>query len=162
MDGKSPLPEPKLDNPTLAELELFAGIDEAHLTRVRALATLERVVEGESVLEQGGPATDLRVILRGKLQLGIEIGARHEQLLMTLRRNEIVGWSALLDRQTWFTSAVALRDTFLLRFSGTKLRELCRSEPVIGYHIMHNLFAALAARLQDTRLQLIDMYGGNG
>jgi CRP-like cAMP-binding protein len=79
-------------------------------------------------------------------------------IILSLGPGELVGWTALLGG-TWTATARAVERSTLLRLPGVELWALCEREHDIGYAIMKRLFAAMALRLHDTRLQLLDMFG---
>ena len=64
----------------------------------------------------------------------------------------------MLDQATWLATARAGKASSVLVLPGDALRSLCESDHEIGYFVMRNLFAAVTSRLQDTRMQLIDIY----
>ncbi len=143
---------------TFRELPTFEGLTDTQLEAIVGLAHLEEIDVGAPVLSQGGPANDMRVVISGKCRLIVGLAGNRTQHLMTLTRGEVIGWSALLDQATWLASATALKPMTVLVLDGRKLRALCDSDHDIGYRLMRNLFADVAGRLQDTRLQLLDMY----
>jgi CRP-like cAMP-binding protein len=55
-------------------------------------------------------------------------------------------------------SARALTDVTVAAIDARGLLALCDNDPRFGYHFMKRTVAALAARLQATRLQLLDVY----
>ena len=144
---------------TLRGLPIFAGLTDAKLQSLVPMAHLQELSADEPVLQQGGPANDIRVVVTGKCQLVVELSGNKRQHFSTVTRGEIIGWSALLDQATWLTSAKALKPSVVLVVDGAALRALCESDHELGYHVMRNLFAAVARCLQDTRVQLLDMYG---
>ena len=148
-----------LDRKTLRDLPVFAGLDDEQLAKVASICRRVDVDTGGELLKQGEPAEDLRVVLDGKFSLCLELGGGREECLLTLTRGEVIGWSAVLDQSTWLASATALKPSTVLDLPGRAVRELCEQDHDIGYHLMRNLFTAVTARLHDTRLQLLDMYG---
>ena len=142
----------------LGELELFAGLSQDQLASLAAAAELVEVAEGEKLIEQGGPAEKLQIVVSGKFRLCLELAGEREHCLLTMTQGEIIGWSALLAQPTWLASATAIKPSSALSIDGSELRKLCDQDHHLGYVLMSNLFSAVAARLQDTRLQLIDMY----
>ena len=142
----------------LRELPVFAGLSDAQLEAIVPLARVTDVPVQGQLLRQGEPARDLRIVVTGKFSLCLDLGGGKELCLLTMTRGEAIGWSALLDQATWTASATAIKPSSVLAINGAELRALCQSDHELGYFIMSNLFAAVAARLQDTRLQLLDMY----
>jgi CRP-like cAMP-binding protein len=142
----------------LRELSAFDGMSDAHLERIAALARREHVTSGTEILKEGDLADDLRVVLTGRLSLTLRVPGGGNLSVVTLTRGEILGWSALFDGRTWQASARALKDSSLVVLPGTELRALCERDHDAGYHVMRMMFSCVAARLQDTRLQLLDMF----
>lgn len=143
----------------LRELPVFAGLSDDRLETVLPLARLADIPAQESLICQGEPAEDLRIVITGKFNLCLELGADQALCLLTMTRGDTIGWSALLDRATWTASATAIKPSSVLVISGAELRALCQADHELGYFVMSNLFSAVAARLHDTRLQMLDMYG---
>ncbi len=142
----------------LRDLPFCAGLTDEQLAAIAAIARVESVDSGEVLLRQGQPADELRVVLEGKFSLCLELPGGDEQCLMTATRGEVLGWSALLEQTTWLATATALKPSAVLVLRGQELRALCEANHEVGYRVMKNLFAAVTARLHDTRMQLIDMY----
>ena len=141
-----------------ARLPAFADLDDAERATVAALARVEQVPAGTTLFRESEPADDLRFILEGRISLGMRFGGRGEVIVLSLGPGELVGWTALLGG-TWTATARAVARSTLLRLPGAELSALCEREHDIGYAIMKRLFAAMALRLHDTRLQLLDMFG---
>lgn len=142
----------------LEGLPLFAGAPKAGLAKVLPLARLEPVAGGDEVLHARDEPTELRVVLDGKLRECLE-GSGPELCLTTLTHGELLGWTALLEEASGPATITALRDSTLLAIDGPGLRDLCAEDPELGYVVMRNLFATVSARLNDSSLQLLDIYG---
>ena len=48
--------------------------------------------------------------------------------------------------------------TTVLAFDGIRLRHACEGDPRLGYKLISSFAAIAIDRLQDTRLQLLDVY----
>lgn len=142
----------------LRPLPLFEGVSEEGLERIAALARREGAKAQQVILEEGTPATDVHVLLDGRVALSLHVPGAEDLQLTTLTRGELLGWSALLDERNWVASAVALKDTEFVILPGVSLRRLCAQDHEVGYVIMRNAFTSLATRLQDTRIQCLDMF----
>lgn len=141
-----------------ARLPAFVDLDDAERAAVAALARVEQVPAGTTLFRESDPADDLRFIVEGRISLGMRFGGRGEVIVLSLGPGELLGWSALLGG-TWTATARAVERSTLLRLPGAELSALCAREHAIGYGLMKRLFAAMARRLHDTRLQLLDMFG---
>jgi CRP-like cAMP-binding protein len=142
----------------IARLPAFADLDDAQRAAVASLARVEQVAAGTTLFRESEPADDLRFVVDGRVSLGMRFGGRGEVTVLSLGPGELVGWTALLGR-TWTATARASERSTLVRLPGAALAALCEREHDIGYALMKRLFAAMALRLHDTRLQLLDMFG---
>jgi len=143
----------------LRDLPFCAGLSDSQLAAIASLGRVEEVTTGTALMRQGQPATELRVVLTGKFSLCLELAGGKEQCLMTATHGEILGWSALLEQASWLATATALKPSTALVIDGDALMALCEADHELGYRVMRNLFAAVTARLHDSRMQLLDMYG---
>ena len=55
-------------------------------------------------------------------------------------------------------TARAIRPTRVVSINGNQLMALCEHNPRFGFEFMRRVVAALARRLNATRLQLLDVY----
>lgn len=142
----------------IASVPAFADLDDAERAAVAALARVEQAPAGTTLFRESEPADDLRFIVEGRVSLGMRFGGRGEIVVLSLGPGELVGWTALLGG-SWTATARAVLPSTLVRLPGAELSALCEREHHIGYALMKRLFAAMALRLHDTRVQLLDMFG---
>ncbi len=151
--------EGKVTVELLRALPLFAEAPDEGLEKVLPLARLEAIAGGEEVLHSRDEPTEIRIVIDGKLRECLEGHGQAELCLCTLTYGELIGWSALLEETSGPATTTALRDSTVLAIDGPALRDLCAADHELGYFVMRNLFAALSARLNDSGLQLLDIYG---
>jgi CRP-like cAMP-binding protein len=142
----------------IAGLPAFADLDDAERAAIAALARAEHVPAGTTLFRESDPADDVRFVVEGRISLGMRFGGRGEVIILSLGPGDLVGWTALLGGD-WTATARAVERSTLVRLPGAELLALCEREHDIGYELMKRLFAAMARRLHDTRLQLLDMFG---
>jgi CRP/FNR family transcriptional regulator, cyclic AMP receptor protein len=94
---------------------------------------------GETIFNQGDPATELYVIQSGRV--GIHLGNR---LLDTLEANEMFGEMAMVDPAPRSATAIATTDVRLVRLSKKQFLELIRRSPTFALDVM----GVLARRLR--------------
>lgn len=140
----------------LKECVVFSALSEAELEKV-ASSILEKEYEAGTTIFQGGDnAEELLVLEEGKV--AVQIALPKGQVQMSRRitvdvvtRNEVVGWSAVVEPYIYPFTAVCLQKVKALSISGTKLRWLLRDNPKIGYEVLKGLIKVVASRLDDTR-----------
>ena len=94
---------------------------------------------GETIFNQGDPATELYVIQSGRV--GIHLGNR---LLDTLEANEMFGEMSMVDPAPRSATAIATTDVRLVRLSKKQFLELIRRSPTFALDVM----GVLARRLR--------------
>ena len=80
-------------------------------------------------------------------------------MIETLHPGEVVGWSWLFAPYRWQFDGRVTEPSDLVTFDGACLRGKCDADHELGYQLMSRFAANVIARLQATRLQLLDVYG---
>jgi len=125
--------------------ELFAGIAEATLAALTALAKREEYAEGNTLYKPGDPADDFFVLDAGRVEFQIGRDERTSPAGFMLKKGEVFGWAALLENQpTRIATARVLEKSALLRINGRQALKLLESDPASGYIVMRRLSALIA------------------
>ncbi len=144
----------------LRDCEVFSELSGAELEKL-ASSVLEKQYEpGTTLFEEGDSAEELFVLQEGKIALQMTLprtlGQTGRRVTVdVIARNEVVGWSALVEPYTYTLTAVCLQKVKVLSISGTKLRWLLQDDYKAGYEILKGLIKVVASRLDDTRHVLI-------
>ncbi len=144
----------------LRECELFSTLSEAELEKV-ASSVLEKEYEaGTTIHKEGDNAEELLVLTEGKVAIQMTLLKEQGQVSRKITvdvvvRNEVVGWSAIVEPYTYTFTSVCLQKVKALSISGTKLRGLLRDNPKIGYEVLKGLIQVVASRLNETRHVLV-------
>lgn len=143
----------------LADHKFFHGIDPAFLTEVGEHAYERSFESSELLVREGDPADEFLAIFEGKVALEI-ISADHPRTtIQTLGPGEVLGWSWLFSPHRWRLDARALKPTRVLGLGARHLRETLDEHPAEGYQFLMRLLPVIAQRLENTRLQLLDLHG---
>ena len=143
----------------LAEHPFFAGLEPADLEYLAGCAWNEAIAEGQTIFRAGEPANRFYLIRHGEVALQLHAGSRGTLTLQTLHDGDILGWSWLFPPHRWQFDARANRTTRLTAFDGACLRGKCEENTRLGYELMKRFSGMLVRRFQETRLQLLDVYG---
>ncbi len=124
---------------------------------IAELCTEERYDEGEAVLSEGGPASAVYVVERGKLALEkkIQIGRHSTPRNATIdyvEPGKTAGFSGLVAPFVYSTSAVCLEPTRVIRIDGSALRAYLEAHPAAGVKV----FTAVAELISDRYRHSID------
>jgi CRP-like cAMP-binding protein len=147
----------------LCENPWFERLSDKHMDLFVSISRLESWPGGTMIFREGGKDHDLYLILEGRVALDITVPTRGRVTILTLSRNEIFGWSAVLPVEMIRTSSArTILDTKAIVIDANALREACESDFELGYIVYRRLNNIIAGRLMATRLQLLDMYAHGG
>ena len=144
-----------------AESPTFAGLAPHHLELIAGCGQNTRFAAGERVFRAGEPADRFYLIRHGSVALEIDVPGHEPITIETLQDGEVLGWSWLFEPHRWAFEAHAVADAAAIAFDGACLRGKCDSDHELGYQLMGRFAGAIVARLQATRMQLLDVYGGH-
>ncbi len=157
-------PDASLSSPSrvLEELQRLPIAEELGKTRVERMAevaTLEEYAAGTLLFREGEPADHPRIIISGLVSLLINVPHKGEVVVSTVSDGELLGFSALLSRHRWRSSARVSRTTRCLRFDGEALRGLMDLDHELGYQVLRVAFKTATQRMGDGFLQALDVFG---
>lgn len=131
-----------------------AGAPDDLLRKVAMLAEERLFRKGESLFEEGMPATHLLFLETGEVNIVFTLGSGHKVTVDTLSAGEVMSWSALLEPHVLTASGLARTDGVCIAIQGESLRKLCVENPAYGYIMMTQVAKTLRDRLTATRVQL--------
>jgi len=113
---------------------------------------------GEFLVREGAPAKEFLLIVSGKVALEMSTPERPRLTIQTVGPGEVVGWSWLVPPRRWTLDGRALKTTRALDLDGEILRAALEAHPAEGYRFLSRLLPVVAERLENTRLQLLDIH----
>lgn len=143
----------------VAEHEIFRGIAPTEQALIAGCGRNQVFADGEMLMNEGDDANVFFAIRKGKVALSIHVSHRGEVLVETLDAGEIVGLSWLFPPYKVRFSARAIGTVHTIAFDGACLRGKCERDPAMGYELMKRFAQVMTARLQATRLRMLDVYG---
>ena len=146
----------------LGEHPFFADLPATDLDLVAGCGRNVHFVAGQEVFAEGGAADVFFVIRRGRVALSVHSPPGGELTIATLGDGDVLGWSWLFPPHRWQFDARAVADTSAVALDGACLRGKCEGDAALGYRLMARFARLIQQRLQDTRLQLLDLYGREG
>lgn len=144
----------------LKECVLFEGLNDSEVEKVAAMALEKEYEAGSTMFSTGDPAEELFVLEEGRVAVQMTLpktsGQASRRITVdVVTKNEIAGWSAIVEPYRYTFTAICLQRTNALAINGSKLRALLRGNPQIGYEVLRGLSRVIAAGLNDTRQVLI-------
>jgi len=94
--------------------------------------------------------------------VGLEVSTpEHKPIIIdTLEGGDTLGWSWLLSPFVWKFSAHAKTRVRAVALEAKSLRARCDENRSLGYEVLNRLAQVIERRLEATRFQLLDIYGG--
>ena len=109
---------------------LVGPIEATPLDDIEAHGDWQLIRRGEVLFHQGDPGDALYIVLSGRLEVRVDDGA-HDRVLGYVARGDVVGEMSVLSGQRRAGTAVAIRNSVLVRFSAEAFHKLCHQHPQI-------------------------------
>ncbi|MFC2018593.1 cyclic nucleotide-binding domain-containing protein [Chloroflexota bacterium] len=141
----------------LQENPVLRNLDSEEIEKVMRLAERKSYKAGDYIFQQDEKAEAMFIVEQGRVDIIIDAKPDTNLIVTNIGGGGAFGWSALIG-QDYTASAKCYYDTELIVLDGVRLREICFQEPRIGVKIMESLVSMVSSRLDNTRLQLLDIY----
>ena len=143
----------------LAAHPFFGGMEPVYHQLFVDCASNVRFEAGEYMFREGGEANQFYLIRHGRAALEISTPERGPVIVQSLGEGEVLGWSWMIPPYRWRFDARAVELTRAISLDGKCLRERSEEDHDLGFQLMKRAAHIMEARLQATRLQLLDVYG---
>ncbi len=141
--------------------KLFSGQDDYMLKELAMLTEVQVLNPGSWLFRQGEPAQFLYVIEDGALNLALVLhrngDGEHVEKMGSLKRGEVLGWSALIKPHVYTLDAQATQKSRLLQIQALPLRDLLEDNPQFGYFLIKNIAEVISERLRYKCIQLLSL-----
>ncbi|MGB7435884.1 MAG: cyclic nucleotide-binding domain-containing protein [Candidatus Acidiferrum sp.] len=144
---------------TIKNHPFFAEMPEKHLEFIAGCAKNVAFPELHTVFQEGDPANEFFFIREGLVSVELVVPHRGATTIQTVGQGEILGWSWVSPPYRWHFTARTLQRTRALVFDAKCLRNKCDKDHDLGYELLNRFIGVVCARLDATRLQLMDIYG---
>jgi CRP-like cAMP-binding protein len=141
----------------LAQHPFLQGIPPQLLSRFTECANVLSFEPGEYLFIAGQTADRFLLVLEGNIAVSAN-GGDDPHTLYTRGAGDALGWSWAFSDYHWRFTGKATSRVRVLSFNGPCLRNRCDSDLALGYEFMKRLSGHLLHALDDTRLQVLDMF----
>ena len=137
----------------------FAGFPAEDLEKLAGCVRGTTSFESDAVIfRAGNEAKRCFLIRQGEVALEVHSPGAGSRIVQTVARGEVLGWSWLFPPYRWAFDARVLTPAEVFVLDGRELRACMEEDHDLGYLMMSRFAGLIAARLQATRLQLLDLY----
>jgi CRP/FNR family cyclic AMP-dependent transcriptional regulator len=145
----------------VAESPVFAGLDQSYLELVAGCGENTGFEAGQYLFREGDRADAFYLVRHGRVMLETFVPGRGALTVETVDEGDVVGWSWLFPPYRWHFDARALDIVRAVAFDGACLRGKFDQDRALGYELLLRFSPVMLERLQATRMQLMDVYGGS-
>ena len=128
---------------------LFAGVSDATMAKIAALATRVEFEEGDNIYALGDDARQMFIVDRGRVRFSIGVGNRAGPGSV-MSAGDVFGWAALLDNSPRrVATASCLEDTTVLAIDGQGMLRLFEADTQGGFVVMRRLAETISRDLMS-------------
>lgn len=143
----------------LGKHPFMKGLSEELVSRMAECAEgISSWKDDEVIFRSGGEAAKFYLVRNGEVALEMHSPGAGSRIIQTVARGQVLGWSWLFAPYRWAFDARVLTPTDAIVLDGPEVRRILEEEPNLGYPLMARFGGLIVARLQATRLQLMDLY----
>jgi CRP/FNR family transcriptional regulator, cyclic AMP receptor protein len=143
----------------MRNVTIFAGLNDEDFHRLFQDCSLIEVKVGEVIIEENTPATEIFIILKGKISIVLNL--RDNPLeLAEFGPGNCIGEASVIGIQDHSASAVVMDDAVLMVLSRKVLMEIFEKDKALFSLIILNISREIARRLYHTD-QILYHYGKN-
>jgi len=137
----------------------FAGVDPTLVHAMVSKAEERTYAVGEMLVHEGRAAEEFFLVEEGKVALEVGGGDRAVITVETIGRGELLGWSWLVPPFRWRFDARAIKPTQAIAINAAAARYALAAHPAHAYQFLIKFLPVIAERLENTRVQLLDIHG---
>lgn len=150
----------------LVHLEIFSDFNSSNDEHRRLLKEVCLLLEpqsynsGDVIIKEGDTGDTLYILYEGTVQIRRNTPSNDQFAVvnLTTEQNVFFGEVALIDRDTRSASVIAIENCKVLKLDGSRFKELCDKEPVLGYHVMYRISRRIASSLRRSNKEMMTLY----
>ena len=140
-----------IDTSILQDVALFSTLSQRALQEILVIMTTMQVKQGIPIFEEGQEGNSLYLILAGEIRISKLIPGVGEEALAFLPKGSCFGEMALIENHSIRSaSAIAHRDTELIKLSRQDFLELCERERELAMELLWQFVRILSQRLRNS------------
>jgi CRP-like cAMP-binding protein len=136
---------------------LFQGIRELTRQRILESAHEESYAKKDFIFRRGDPALHFFILVEGRVRLSL---GRGELLAYVVSEpGDLIGWSSLVENETYTASGECLVPAKVLRFEQKRVDEMLTQDPGSGMVIFKHLAKLIGRRLINSYQATLSVQG---
>ncbi len=140
----------------------FTGLDDEYVKYLASSATERRIKKGAALFQQGKPADKFYLLRDGRVSVQVPAVMGPALEIQNLGKDQILGWSWLIQPYRWSFQALAMEDSEVLEFDGSAILAHCEDDPRFGYELLKRFATLMSERLDAARQKMMDQWNPPG
>jgi CRP-like cAMP-binding protein len=144
----------------VSEIDLLEGMSQKFIDEIAKILVEESYSEGSFLFKEGDPAENFYVLEEGGIRLAV---GEEGHIAYTLNApGDSFGWSSLVDRDVYTTSAQCTQPTKVITIDKGKLQKIFDRHRFSGLMFYKRLARIVGDRLINNYSSLLSAYRGEG
>jgi CRP/FNR family cyclic AMP-dependent transcriptional regulator len=141
-----------------SRIPLFDDLDKNEIKHVLSEFTMKQFHKNEIIFQQDSSAEYFYILSKGEVFIRYKPYDGPPLVVTRIYPGDIFGWSAVLQRQKYTSTATAEEDSQVYQISGNDLLCVCAQSPGSGAIILQRLATIISARLQGTHREVLEVF----
>lgn len=142
----------------IQQADLTRGVGEDFVNELTVISVKEAHDKGDILFRKGDPAKHAYLLLMGRVHL--KMGETGHVIHIVSRPGETFGWSSLVGRDVYSTTAECVTATNLRKLHREDLKKLLEKDPVNGLIFFQRLAGMLGERLLESYARYEKVFRG--
>jgi CRP-like cAMP-binding protein len=143
----------------IQQVELTRGVGRDFVKALTAMSIKEEHAQGEILFRKGDPAHHAYLLLMGRVHL--KMGETGHVVHIVSRPGETFGWSSLVNRDVFSSTAECVMQTSLRMLHRDDLQKLLEKDPTNGLIFFQRLAGMLGERLLESYARYEKLFRGD-
>jgi CRP-like cAMP-binding protein len=148
----------KTINELLTDQPLFADMSPDMVQFIAGCGRNEHYDTGAYLGKEGDPADHFYLIRKGRVAVELSHHIKGSIVIKTLEASDVAGFGWAFPPYRLNFDLRAIESTSVISFDAKCVLKKCEDDYKLGYHMIKKFAEIMKARLQDTRMQLINVY----
>jgi CRP-like cAMP-binding protein len=136
------------------------GLAPPQIARLAACARETSFPPGAVILREGGDADAFYLVLDGHVALEVHVPGCGAKEVESLVGGDVLGLHWFFPPRRWVLDARAVETVRAIALDASCVLARLEEDPALGFAVATRLLRQLYSRLERTRLQRLDLYGG--
>jgi CRP-like cAMP-binding protein len=145
-------------NDLLTDQPLFADMSPDMVSFIAGCGKNAHFAAGEYLGKEGDPADVFYLIRKGRVAVELSHHIKGSIIIKTLGPSEVAGFGWAFPPYQLNFDLRAMESTSVISFDAKCVLKKCEDDYKLGYLMIRKFAEVMKARLQDTRMQLINVY----